>query len=89
MPNYKSPIFSKLPKVGTTIFTKMSAMANKHEALNLSQGFPDFPIDPKLIDCTLKAMKSGYNQYSLSSRNRNYHNIWSYTSDIYSDCCFC
>lgn len=64
MPNYKSPIFSKLPKVGTTIFTKMSAMANKHEALNLSQGFPDFPIDPKLIDCTLKAMKSGYNQYA-------------------------
>ena len=64
MPNYKSPIFSKLPKVGTTIFTKMSAMANKHEALNLSQGFPDFPIDPKLIDCTLKAMKSGFNQYA-------------------------
>ncbi len=64
MPNYKSPIFSKLPKVGTTIFTKMSAMANKHEALNLSQGFPDFPIDPKLIDCTLRAMKSGYNQYA-------------------------
>lgn len=64
MPNYKSPIFSKLPKVGTTIFTKMSAMANKYEALNLSQGFPDFPIDPKLIDCTLKAMKSGYNQYA-------------------------
>lgn len=64
MPNYKSPIFSKLPKVGTTIFTKMSAMASKHEALNLSQGFPDFPIDPKLIDCTLKAMKSGYNQYA-------------------------
>ena len=64
MPNYKSPIFSKLPKVGTTIFTKMSTMANKHEALNLSQGFPDFPIDPKLIYCTLKAMKSGYNQYA-------------------------
>jgi len=55
---------SKLPKVKTTIFTTMSALAKEHNAINLSQGFPDFPSDPKLIDLVTKAMKGGYNQYS-------------------------
>lgn len=55
---------SKLPNVGTTIFTVMSALATKHNAINLSQGFPDFKSDPKLIDLVSKAMKSGYNQYA-------------------------
>ena len=64
MPKYKNSIFSKLPKVGTTIFTKMSAMANAHGALNLSQGFPDFDIDDRLIHCVEKSMKAGYNQYA-------------------------
>lgn len=55
---------SKLPNVGTTIFSVMSALANKHNALNLSQGFPNFNSDPKLIDLVSKAMQSGYNQYA-------------------------
>ena len=55
---------SKLPKVKTSIFTMMSALAKKHKAINLSQGFPDFPSDPTLIDLVTKAMKDGYNQYS-------------------------
>jgi methionine aminotransferase len=57
-------IKSKLPHTGTTIFTIMSALANEHQALNLSQGFPDFPTDPKLIDLVHQYMKEGYNQYS-------------------------
>jgi methionine aminotransferase len=55
---------SKLPNVGTTIFTVMSALAAKHNAINLSQGFPDFKSDQKLIDLVSKAMNSGYNQYA-------------------------
>jgi len=55
---------SKLPKLETTIFTVMSALANKHNAINLSQGFPNFDSDPKLIDLVAKAMKSGHNQYA-------------------------
>ncbi|WP_339916303.1 methionine aminotransferase [Yeosuana marina] len=55
---------SKLPHVGTTIFTVMSALASKHQAINLSQGFPDFESDPKLIDLVYKAMQNGYNQYA-------------------------
>ncbi|MBR9756993.1 MAG: aminotransferase class I/II-fold pyridoxal phosphate-dependent enzyme [Algicola sp.] len=55
---------SKLPQVGTTIFTEMSALANAHKALNLSQGFPNFKSDPLLIDLVFKAMKAGYNQYA-------------------------
>ncbi|WP_250433320.1 methionine aminotransferase [Hanstruepera flava] len=55
---------SKLPDVGTTIFTVMSALANEHNAINLSQGFPNFKSDQKLIDLVNKAMNSGYNQYA-------------------------
>jgi methionine aminotransferase len=55
---------SKLPNVGTTIFSVMSALANKHQAINLSQGFPDFKSDKKLMDLVNKAMNSGYNQYA-------------------------
>jgi methionine aminotransferase len=55
---------SKLPQVKTTIFTTMGAMANKHKAINLSQGFPNFPSDPNLIDMVTKAMQDGHNQYA-------------------------
>ena len=55
---------SKLPNVGTTIFSVMSALANEHNAINLSQGFPNFKSDQKLIDLVSKAMNSGYNQYA-------------------------
>lgn len=56
-------IQSKLPQVGTSIFSVMSALANEHQALNLSQGFPNFPCDPELIDLVTKYMKEGRNQY--------------------------
>jgi len=64
MPEYKNSIFSKLPKVGTTIFTKMSELSNQHGALNLSQGFPDFDIDMKMVDEVEKFMRKGFNQYA-------------------------
>jgi methionine aminotransferase len=56
-------IESRLPRVGTTIFTVMSALATKHGAVNLGQGFPDFDCDPKLIEAVTAAMKAGLNQY--------------------------
>jgi methionine aminotransferase len=55
---------SKLPQTGTTIFTVMSALATEHKAINLSQGFPDFESDARLIDLVSDAMKKGYNQYA-------------------------
>ncbi len=57
------PIKSKLPNVGTNIFTVMSALANEHQAVNLGQGFPDFPMDSELTELVSKAMRDGYNQY--------------------------
>lgn len=56
-------ITSKLPNVGTTIFTVMSSLAMKHQAINLGQGFPDFPMNEELISLVNEAMKSGHNQY--------------------------
>src|SRR4051812_21293253 len=55
---------SKLPNVGTTIFTVMSALALEHKAVNLGQGFPDFPMDGRLIDLVNNAMQEGHNQYA-------------------------
>jgi methionine aminotransferase len=55
---------SKLPNVGTTIFTVMSALAAKHRAVNLGQGFPDFNCDPKLQGYLTEAMTAGHNQYA-------------------------
>ena len=54
---------SRLPAVGTTIFTIMSNLAAEHEAVNLGQGFPDFDCDPLLIDAATQAMRAGLNQY--------------------------
>ena len=54
---------SRLPAVGTTIFTVMSALAVKHGAINLGQGFPDFDCDPALVDAVAQAMREGHNQY--------------------------
>jgi methionine transaminase len=55
---------SRLPSVGTTIFTVMSKLAADVGAINLSQGFPDFDCDPALIDAVVKHMRSGLNQYA-------------------------
>ena len=57
-------ISSKLPNVGTTIFTTMGALAKEHNAINLSQGFPDFGCDPKLLELAQKHMAAGFNQYA-------------------------
>ncbi len=64
MPVFQSVIKSKLPKVGTTIFTTMSDLANSHGAINLSQGFPDFECSAELIDLVSQNMKKGFNQYA-------------------------
>jgi methionine aminotransferase len=54
---------SKLPNVGTTIFTVMSALATEKGAVNLGQGFPDFDCDPRLVGSVAAAMSNGFNQY--------------------------
>ena len=54
---------SRLPNVGTTIFTVMSALATQHQAVNLGQGFPDFDCDAHLVDAVDAAMRAGHNQY--------------------------
>jgi methionine aminotransferase len=56
-------INSRLPRVGTTIFTVMSALAQEHGAVNLGQGFPDFDCDPALLQLVSDAMREGLNQY--------------------------
>jgi methionine aminotransferase len=56
-------LVSRLPAVGTTIFTLMSALAQECGAVNLGQGFPDFNGDPKLLDAVTDAMRAGHNQY--------------------------
>lgn len=57
-------IISKLPGAGTTIFTVMSALATEHNAVNLGQGFPDYPMNAELVDQVAAAMKNNYNQYA-------------------------
>ncbi len=65
MRSESAPTFpSRLPHVGTTIFTVMSALAAQHQAVNLGQGFPDFPCDPKLVQAVTQAMNAGQNQYA-------------------------
>lgn len=56
---------TRLPAVGTTVFTRMSALAIEHGAVNLGQGFPDFPCDPALPDMVSDAMRAGHNQYPM------------------------
>lgn len=57
-------LHTKLPKVGTTIFTVMSQLAVAHRAINLGQGFPDFSVPEFLVDALHRAMRAGHNQYS-------------------------
>ena len=57
-------IRSKLPDLETSIFSKMSALATQHQAINLSQGFPNFETDPKLLDLCQFYLQKGYNQYA-------------------------
>ncbi len=62
-PAFTPTITSRLPNVGTTIFTVMSALAQETGAVNLGQGFPDFDCDPALLDHVTDAMREGHNQY--------------------------
>ncbi|MFN8265411.1 MAG: methionine aminotransferase [Chitinophagaceae bacterium] len=57
-------ITSRLPNVGTTIFTVMSALASEYNAVNLGQGFPDYPMNDELVAKLAEAMKKGFNQYA-------------------------
>jgi methionine aminotransferase len=61
---YSQNIKSKLPNTGTSIFAVMTQLAREHNAVNLSQGFPDFPVSSRMIDLVTKYMKSGFNQYA-------------------------
>ncbi|HEY0337654.1 MAG TPA: methionine aminotransferase [Burkholderiales bacterium] len=63
MPHYSGKIDSKLPRVGTTIFTVMSRLATEHGAINLSQGFPDFDCAPELRALVTKYLGQNLNQY--------------------------
>src|SRR3954454_12316041 len=63
MPSYSNAISSKLPKVGTTIFTVMSRLAQGHNAIPLSQGFPDFDCAPKLLALVTNYFNARLNQY--------------------------
>ena len=76
---------SKLPNIETSIFSIMGKMANEHNAINLAQGFPNFPSDPALIALVDRAMQDGYNQYApmagdfdlrmeISKKIENLHN---------------
>src|SRR5438132_8699233 len=64
MKSFRGTIKTKLPKTGTSIFAIMSPLAAKHNAVNLSQGFPDFDCSPELISLVNKYMQKGMNQYS-------------------------
>ncbi|MFZ1857551.1 MAG: aminotransferase class I/II-fold pyridoxal phosphate-dependent enzyme, partial [Chitinophagaceae bacterium] len=57
-------IQSKLPNVGTTIFSVMSALSTEHNAVNLGQCFPDFPMSDELTGLVNEAMRNNFNQYS-------------------------
>ncbi|CUI09245.1 pyridoxal phosphate-dependent aminotransferase [Massilia antarctica] len=58
-------LHTRLPAVGTTVFSLMSALASEHGAVNLGQGFPDFACDPALLDHVDTAMRAGHNQYPM------------------------
>jgi methionine transaminase len=62
--NFKGTVTSRLPNAGTSIFAVMSGLANEVGAINLSQGFPDFPISMELVELVNKYMHKGFNQYA-------------------------
>lgn len=64
VPRFSPQFTSRLPQVGTTIFTVMSQLAREYDAVNLGQGFPDFPMSEELIGLVNQAMREGHNQYT-------------------------
>lgn len=76
---------SKLPDVGTSIFTVMSALAHEHNAINLSQGFPDFNCPEPLMQLVTKYMQEGFNQYApMAGMPQLRHKISQKTEKLYS-----
>jgi len=67
MKSYPNALRSKLPNAGTTIFTVMSGLAAEHNAINLSQGFPDFLCDERLMNKVDEYVRKGFNQYAPMS----------------------
>ena len=61
---FEKRLKSKLPHIGINIFTKMSLLSAQYNAINLSQGYPDFEVDPELISLSKKYFDLGYNQYA-------------------------
>lgn len=83
--NYPNSINSKLPNVGTTIFTVMSKLATDNNAINLSQGFPDFNCNEELVGLVNKYMLKGYNQYAPMAGLMSLREIIAEkTEDLYS-----
>jgi methionine aminotransferase len=82
---FPASVKSKLPNVGTTIFTVMSALAAEHGAINLAQGFPDFNCSPGLIELVNRYMKEGFNQYApMPGLIRLRERIAEKTQELYS-----
>lgn len=73
---------SKLPNTGTTIFTVMSQLANQYNAINLSQGFPDYDVSPDLISLVNKYMLEGHNQYAPMAGLMALREIIAYKQDL-------
>ena len=67
--NHPAVSHSKMPNVGTTIFTEMSALASECEALNIAQGFPDLDTPPSLRKAVAEAIEAGHNQYAPMAGN--------------------
>ncbi|AQR69998.1 methionine aminotransferase [Janthinobacterium sp. LM6] len=65
LPHLTPTLTTRLPLVGTTVFTRMSSLAAQHGAVNLGQGFPDFDCDPALVELVGDAMRAGHNQYPM------------------------
>ena len=85
MPQYPNTIASKLPAVGTSIFTVMSKLASDCNAINLSQGFPDFSCSTDLVKLVNSAMKAGFNQYApMAGLSHLREAIARKTQDLYS-----
>ncbi|MBI9035175.1 MAG: aminotransferase class I/II-fold pyridoxal phosphate-dependent enzyme [Bacteroidales bacterium] len=91
MEHFKGTIISKLPNFGTSIFAVMTRLAEQHQALNLSQGFPDFDVSRPLVDLVSQKMNQGLNQYapmpgllSLRERIADHFNS-TYNSDYHAE----
>jgi methionine aminotransferase len=88
-------LISKLPDVGETIFSIMSSLAQKHQAINLGQGFPDYSMDERLIELLKKAMMNGHNQYTHTNGSielrmalaEKIHFLYKKTIDPYAEIC--